>query len=95
MGRLPKKHETDAPPAPVGADGKRQIELPYLYVARDYQLPLWQAYEEEGKQRMVCIWHRRAGKDLSLAAFSCVRAMERVGAYYHYFPTQKLGRLVS
>lgn len=93
MGRLPKKHETDSPAA-VSTDGVRKVELPHQYLARDYQLPLWQAYEEGGLKRMVLVWHRRAGKDLSLAAFSCVRAMERVGAYYHYFPTQKLGRRV-
>lgn len=71
-----------------------EITLPWQYKARDYQLPLWDAYEKYGLKRHVCIWHRRAGKDLSLAAFCAVRAFERVGAYYHYFPTQKLGRRV-
>jgi len=71
-----------------------EITLPWEYKARDYQLPLWDAYEKDGLKRHVCIWHRRAGKDLSLAAFCAVRAFERVGAYYHYFPTQKLGRRV-
>jgi len=71
-----------------------EITLPWEYKARDYQLPLWDAFEKDGLKRHVCIWHRRAGKDLSLAAFCAVRAFERVGAYYHYFPTQKLGRRV-
>lgn len=68
------------------------IKFPYQYTARPYQLPFLHAMETEGKKRAVCVWHRRAGKDKTFLNFLIPRMMERVGAYYYYFPTASMGR---
>jgi hypothetical protein len=70
-----------------------EIEIPYNWEPRDYQLPLFQAMES-GVKRAACIWHRRAGKDLAALAYTTVAAMERVGIYWHLLPTLAQGRKV-
>jgi hypothetical protein len=46
---------------------------------------------EEGK-RAVCVWHRRAGKDLCAINLIACKAYERIGTYWHLLPTYKQGR---
>lgn len=72
---------------------QKTITLPHNYTPRDYQLPLFVAIDG-GYKRVVCIWHRRAGKDLSLISLVAKKAFERVGAYYYFFPTYKQGRKI-
>jgi hypothetical protein len=43
---------------------------------------------------MLCIWHRRAGKDKTLINLCAREAFRRVGAYYYYFPTAVWARRV-
>jgi hypothetical protein len=45
----------------------------------------------EGK-RAVCVWHRRAGKDLFAINLIQTKIVERVGTYWHMLPTYKQGR---
>lgn len=40
----------------------------------------------------MCLWHRRAGKDLFAINLICVMAHRRVGTYWHIFPELKQGR---
>ena len=40
------------------------------------------------------VWHRRAGKDLLLLNFTIAQAVQRVGVYWHVFPTAKQGRKI-
>lgn len=47
---------------------------------------------EHGKRFAVCVWHRRAGKDLCAIHFGACASMERPGLYWHVFPTYKQGR---
>ena len=70
-----------------------EIELPYKYEPRNYQLPAWQYHEgnEEGK-RSVHVWHRRAGKDLFAINLIGTKHVERIGTYWHLLPTYKQGR---
>lgn len=70
-----------------------KITLPYQYVPRMYQMPAWQYMQgaEEGK-RAVCVWHRRAGKDLFAINTIVPKMFERVGTYWHMLPTYKQGR---
>ena len=69
------------------------IELPYQYEPRNYQLPVWQYMEgNEESKRAACEWHRRAGKDLFAINLICTKALERVGTYWHMLPTYKQGR---
>jgi len=69
------------------------ITLPYNFEPRDYQLPLLSALDQ-GKKRLVCVWHRRAGKDKTLINIIAKKMLGRVGAYYYFFPTYNQGRKV-
>lgn len=70
-----------------------EITLPYNYIPRNYQMPVWSYMQgtEEGK-RAVCVWHRRAGKDLFAINLIGCKAYERIGTYWHLLPTYKQGR---
>ena len=72
-----------------------EISLPYNYALRSYQKPAWRYMQgtEEGK-RAVCVWHRRAGKDLFAINMIAKKAFERVGTYWHLLPTYKQGRSI-
>ena len=72
---------------------KGKIRLPYNFEPRDYQFPLFRALDA-GYKRAVCVWHRRSGKDKSLIAHTGKKMYERVGGYYHFFPTYKQGKKV-
>lgn len=70
------------------------ITIPYNWQPRDYQMPAWLALEG-GIQRALLFWHRRAGKDLFAVNYCQAQAMQRVGAYWHIFPTYKQGRKIA
>ena len=63
-----------------------QINLPYNFEPRLYQIPMLTA-RELGYKREVYILHRRAGKDLTAINDLARAVMERVGIYYYLFPT--------
>lgn len=71
-----------------------EVSMPANYVPRSYQEPLWKYFESGGK-RAVCVWHRRAGKDLSAINILGTAALQRVGLYWHVFPTYEQGRRVA
>lgn len=71
---------------------EKTITLPHKFISRSYQLPFRHAMETDGLKRAVCVWHRRAGKDKTFLNFMIPRMIERVGAYYYYFPTAAMGR---
>lgn len=72
-----------------------RIELPYNWEPRTYQIPVWKHFEpnEEG-QRGVCVWHRRAGKDVCGINLIACKSQIRVGTYWHLLPTYKQGRAI-
>ena len=73
------------------------VDLPYQYVPRKYQEPFWKAmWPALGgtKNRGVLVWHRRAGKDKTVLNFMIVRAWERVGTYFYFFPTYAQGKKI-
>jgi hypothetical protein len=70
-----------------------EIALPHNFTPRVYQVPLFRAVDN-GFKRAVFIWHRRAGKDKSLTNLVAKKMMERVGAYYYFFPTYNQGRKI-
>lgn len=61
------------------------IELPYKFVPRWYQLPILQALDK-GKKRVVACLHRGAGKDLLSLNYLIKRAFQDPGVYLHCFP---------
>jgi hypothetical protein len=42
---------------------------------------------DKGKKRAICIYHRRAGKDVTLWNILIKKAVEKVGVYYYLLPT--------
>lgn len=76
-------------PEPAGYN----VQLPYRWAPRPYQLPTWHAWER-GVKRTVLIWHRRAGKDLTSINWMLREAMRRPGLYWHISPTYEQGRKI-
>lgn len=68
-----------------------KIELPHLYKPREYQLPLWQAFDS-GIKRIIQVWHRRSGKDKTDLNIVAREMWENVGNYYYAFPTYSQGK---
>ena len=70
-----------------------EIVLPNEWQPRSYQRPLWLALEG-GVKRACAVWHRRAGKDLTLFNYIAVASQKRVGVYWHCSPSYKQGRKI-
>lgn len=66
--------------------------MPNGWAPRDYQAEAWAALEAGKQKRHVWLWHRRAGKDLTALNWLATQAVQRVGQYWHLFPTYKQGR---
>lgn len=62
------------------------LELPHLYSPRSYQRAPFEAFRE-GKKRLITVWHRKSGKDLTAWNFVIARAVERPGMYWYVLPT--------
>jgi hypothetical protein len=67
------------------------IDLPYQWRPRPYQMPLWN-YLEKGGKEAVAVWHRRAGKDEVGLHRACVAAHERIATYWHMLPEANQAR---
>ncbi len=70
---------------------RRETSLPHKYEPRDYQRPLWEAFDK-GYRRLIQIWHRRSGKDKTDLNIVAREMWENVGNYYYAFPTYSQGR---
>ena len=70
-----------------------QITLPYNWTPREYQEPVCEAIDN-GIKRLITIWHRRAGKDLTAINVCAKKSFERVGLYLHLLPYYKQGRKI-
>lgn len=69
------------------------VTLPHDYEPRTYQLPVWRYLEgPEPNKRAVCVWHRRAGKDLMALNLIACKAFQRVSTIWHVFPEFKQAR---
>lgn len=69
-----------------------EINLPHNWEPRSYQLPYLCKIDTGGIKRAIHVWHRRGGKDLVDFNFTIKRTQQRVGAYWHVFPTYSQGR---
>lgn len=70
------------------------VEVPYKFTPRDYQLPLLQAMDNPKYNRAIAVWHRRAGKDKTTINLMVKKMCERVGTYYYFFPTYQQGKKI-
>jgi len=68
-----------------------QIEIPHKFVCREYQIPAWEAFKT-GKKRIVCCWHRGAGKDLMWLNALIWKMIDEPGVYLHCFPKYNQGK---
>jgi len=68
------------------------VNLPILKL-REYQLPLWR-HIQDGGLRAFSLWHRRAGKDITLWNLMIYKAFERKGIYYYMLPTLTQARKI-
>jgi phage terminase large subunit len=71
-----------------------KTQVPVDWEPREYQLPLFQ-YLQSGGKRAACVWHRRAGKDLTSVNWISVCSIMRPGLYWHLFPTYNQGRKIA
>lgn len=67
------------------------IKLPYKFEPREYQLPIWEAFDS-GIKRLIQVWHRRAGKDRNDLNIIAREMQKKVGIYHYYFPTYSQGK---
>jgi len=67
------------------------IQIPHQFECRDYQVPTWEALRA-GKKRVVCAWHRGAGKDLFALNFLIWKALQKPAVYLHCFPKYNQGK---
>lgn len=63
-----------------------------VFAPRSYQLPPIRSWEA-GCKRLVLVYPRRHGKDLTCLAITQKGMMRRPGLYWHIYPTLKRGRL--
>ena len=68
-----------------------EIKLPHEYTPREYQLPLWEAFDS-GYNRLLQLWHRRSGKDKTDLNLVAREMQENIGTYYYFFPTYSQGK---
>lgn len=64
------------------------------FTPRDFQIPLLDAIENKGYTRALCIWPRRAGKDICAWNLMIRAAIRRVGIYFYCLPTFRQAKLV-
>lgn len=69
------------------------IRIPNGYIPRDYQVSVWDAMQR-GCRRIILLWHRRSGKDITALNILIKAMCNRVGDYFYIFPTFSQGRKV-
>jgi len=70
-----------------------KVQLPaHGWKPRWYQLPAWNAMLSPDIDTCALAWHRRAGKDDIAMHSRSIRAMQRVGNYWHLLPQQEQAR---
>lgn len=62
------------------------VELPNDFTPRDYQARFMRAMDN-GTRRAFWVMHRRAGKDLTALHQTAKMAHQRIGVYWHVFPS--------
>ena len=68
-----------------------RIQIPHKFELREYQEPAWEALVN-GCKRVVCCWHRGAGKDLFALNYLVYMMMTKPAVYLHCFPKYNQGK---
>jgi hypothetical protein len=72
-------------------EGDTLVTLPYNWKKRPYQVASWEAWRR-GVNRLLLVWHRRAGKDEVALHMAAVAAHKRVANYWHCLPMYEQAR---
>lgn len=64
------------------------------YKPLPWQLPLFDAIENKGYKRVICLWHRRAGKDISAWNLLIRAAIRQIGIFWVCYPTYSQGKKI-
>ena len=70
-----------------------EITVPFNFIPRHYQIPLFEA-RDAGYRFMLYLAHRRAGKDKTAINLLAKEMIQRVGTYFYIFPTYSQGRKI-
>ena len=70
-----------------------QITPDFKFKPYPYQLFPFQQFEQ-GIRRIILVWPRRAGKDLTAVQFTLIQALRRVGTYFYFLPTHKQAKRI-
>jgi phage terminase large subunit len=73
------------------AQEKLEIIYPHKFKCRPYQIDAWKELDS-GRKRVVCSWHRGAGKDLFALNYLIWKALEVPAVYLHCFPKYNQGK---
>lgn len=69
------------------------MSVDFQFRPRSYQARFLKALQA-GVKRAVCVWHRRAGKDLTAWNWTITAAMARAGTYFFFYPTYAQGKKI-
>lgn len=69
-------------------------EVSLTFEPRDYQIPLCDALENKKFRRLIAIWPRRAGKDITALNLCIRQAFREVCVIFYIFPTYAQGKKV-
>jgi phage terminase large subunit len=72
---------------------ERVITPEFLFKPYPYQLFPFQAMANEVR-RIIMVWPRRSGKDLTALNFTLIQALQRVGSYFYFLPTHKQAKKI-
>lgn len=70
------------------------VTVPHNFIRRSYQWPSYYALVADGKKRLICVNHRRSGKDKNAWNTMIEEAFRRVGSYYYFLPTYSQARKI-
>jgi hypothetical protein len=70
-----------------------EYNIPFNYVPREYQKPLFNSIAD-GFKRIVAVWHRRAGKDKTLLNLAVKEMVKKPIIVYYFFPTYAQGKKI-
>jgi phage terminase large subunit len=70
------------------------INLNDYFKPREYQLPIFKAFEEDKYKKLMIVMGRRAGKDVCCFNLMVRAALRRVGIYYYILPNAVQARRV-
>lgn len=77
----------------VVPEAERRLTIPRFLKFRSYQAPYIDAMRA-GCKRAIIVWHRRAGKDLTVLNWTIEAMTKRPGTYYYFFPTYAQGKKI-